>query len=248
MSGYVGSGIVRIREGRITAFCAFAASGDIGGMGAILRIDRSVIESEALERAAENEQLESINFLISERVDLKAHGGASLVIAAASGKLDAIKLLTDKGVDSRNVEALISSSEAGHLSIVRFFLESGIDADREGERERFSLKEAAAYDQVAVMKLLIEYGANVDKQNASGTTALMDSAYYNSQGAAALLIESHANVRMKDNQKRNALDLAMMSDSTEVRDLIERKLGRNPLLAAKRGVEKASSRVKEAIR
>lgn len=90
----------------------------------------------ALWTSAYDNKKEVVQFLIDAGIDLKAHGGTALQIAAFRGQLDIVKILLDAGSDI-NYQCFeghpdlsytpLHKAAYGQLSVVQYLLEAGAD-------------------------------------------------------------------------------------------------------------------------
>ena len=141
--------------------------------------------------AAHNGNLNSVRILLRYGADIAARGTltiddeviegcAPLWAAAASGRLDVVKLLIERNadVDSRTLTGstpLRVAAHEGHLDIVRCLVESGADVNARNDYESTPLMAACYYGHVSVVTYLIDKGAFMDLQyQDSGNTALHD--------------------------------------------------------------------------
>src|SRR6266702_2107944 len=93
-----------------------------------------------------------------------------LYMASASGKLEILQLLVERGADvhSRNKDdwtPLKMASDQGHLDVVRFLIDSGADVNSYDSQGWTPLHSASWKGHVDVVELLIQHGADARKQN-----------------------------------------------------------------------------------
>ena len=141
--------------------------------------------------AAHNGNLNSVRILLRYGADIAARGTltidaeviegcAPLWAAAASGRLDVVKLLIERNadVDSRTLTGstpLRVAAHEGHLDVVRCLVESRADVNARNDYESTPLMAACYYGHVSVVTYLIDKGAFMDLQyQESGNTALHD--------------------------------------------------------------------------
>ena len=141
--------------------------------------------------AAHNGNLNSVRILLRYGADIAARGTltiddeviegcAPLWAAAASGRLDVVKLLIERNadVDSRTLTGstpLRVAAHEGHLDVVRCLVESGADVNARNDYESTPLMAACYYGHVSVVTYLFDKGAFMDLQyQDSGNTALHD--------------------------------------------------------------------------
>ena len=138
--------------------------------------------------AAHNGNLNSVRSLLRYGADIEARGTltiddeviegcAPLWAAAASGRLDVVKLLIERNadVDSRTLTGstpLRVAAHEGHLDVVRCLVESGADVNARTITENTPLTAACSHGHLNVVIYLIDKGAFMDLQNKDGSTAL----------------------------------------------------------------------------
>src|SRR6266702_3974161 len=88
-----------------------------------------------------------------------------LYMASASGKLEILQLLVERGADvhSRNKDdwtPLKTASHQGHLDVVRFLIDSSADVNSRDNQGRTPLHAAASKGHLDVLKLLLARGAD----------------------------------------------------------------------------------------
>ena len=141
--------------------------------------------------AAHNGNLNSVRILLRYGADIAARGTltidaeviegcAPLWAAAASGRLDVVKLLIERNadVDSRTLTGstpLRVAAHEGHLDVVRCLVESGADVNARNDCESTPLMAACYFGHLSVVTYLIDKGAFMDLQyKDAGNTALHD--------------------------------------------------------------------------
>jgi len=91
--------------------------------------------------------------------------GSPLSAAAYKGRLDAVRLLLDRGADPNLVSdagPLINAAEAGHVDIVSLLLDRGATIDRIVPGNQNALIRASGKGRLEVVKLLVARGADVN--------------------------------------------------------------------------------------
>lgn len=122
-------------------------------------------------------------------------GWSALHLAAFYGKLDAAKLLLNKGADAKlrstnamNNMAIHAASAAGHTPIV---------------------------------KLLIDVGTPANAQQAGGWTAIHAAAQNGYLEMAKMLIENRANPSVRADNQQRPIDLALLKGRQDMVELLE---------------------------
>jgi len=106
-----------------------------------------------------------------------------LIGAADLGRLDAVRLLLDRGADPNlsvalDGNALIAAARSGHADVVALLLDRGARIDDIVPLDETALIQASANGRLDVVKLLLDRGANVNlgaysgNQNREGRTPL----------------------------------------------------------------------------
>ena len=171
----------------------------------------------------------------------EAFGATALVIAAATGRADAVKALLEAGADvdaktSDGTTALIvaaygmfktppetpkAAARGGHADTVKALLEAGADVDAKTSNGTTAL--IAAADFADAVKMLLEAGADVDaKDEPLGETALMWAVGLGDADAFKALLEAGAEVNATTSEGNTALLLAAEEGSAEmVKALLE---------------------------
>jgi ankyrin repeat protein len=141
----------------------------------------------------------------------------TLVLAAAAGNLNIVKLLLDRGaaVDATDLNgntALMMASSTGNLQCVKLLLHKGANPNAQTTQKwggMTPLMFAAHRGNAQVVLELINRGANVNLGDNDGFTPLMRAASESQVEVAKTLLSHGANVNARDN-----------------------RLGRTPLMAA----------------
>ena len=126
---------------------------------------------------------------------VSSDGWTALHLAAYFGRLDAVRLLLNKGasVKARSTNAM----------------------------ENMPLHAAAAGRHAGVIKLLLEFGAPADAQQSGGWVALHAAAQNGDLESAKALIEGGANVSVRADNQQKPLDLAMLKAQHAMVEFLE---------------------------
>lgn len=130
-------------------------------------------------------------------------GGAPLVNAVYFGHTETVQLLLENlaqpktaqtkslALDVRDGEELLMlAAGLGHVDIVRLMIESGINANGRGLKQRTPLMAAAAFDRPEVVKALLAKGADPAARDEDGNTALAVARDKGNDKVVALLAET----------------------------------------------------------
>ena len=157
-------------------------------------------EDAPLAKAADNEDLASVEVLLKYRADIEVR----------EDHLRDVWFIIIR-------TALFSAAVYGGIHILRCLIENGADVNGVSEDDKSTpLMNAAGNSQRDVVTFLIEHGANVDLQDEDGFTALhyacFDSAYIDVGEMLGCLIENGADVNARTNEDCTPLMIACDND------------------------------------
>jgi len=169
--------------------------------------------STTLQIAAANGDVAAIEELLAKGEDIEGWDSdkyTPLYLAARWGKLDAVKLLVERGanIDSRSTELsstpLQIAARHGEAEIVRYLLEKGADVNarnRLGDTALSKLTRFGWQEPAAMAAILIDAGADPNARNNDGATALIYGAAANEVSFLRLLVDRGAAVDSPENHK-----------------------------------------------
>jgi ankyrin repeat protein len=165
-------------------------------------------------------------------------GARPLYYAALCGFLELVDHLTLKYPQYASARgglcgtALHSASFQGHLQVVRYLLQHGVDVNDLNSGNDTPLLLASVHGHLDVIQCLLQHRADVDLRDQFQHTALMCAAYYGHVDAVCFLLEHHAEVNSQDHEGLTPLHHAIQAmASTTDRSQIVRLLlkhGANP--------------------
>ena len=159
--------------------------------------------SERFYQSVRNDDLPTVRVLVKDNgANVKdARGQTPLMIAAAFGSLEAMKLLIASGADAKaESDAGVTALHwcTGDVAKVRLLLDQGADVNKASRLGRTPLLVAAeTYGTLETVRLLLQKGADVNVVDSAGITPLIAAAYVDNTAVAKLLIEKSANLDAK---------------------------------------------------
>jgi ankyrin repeat protein len=108
--------------------------------------------------------------------------------------------------------ALHSASFEGHLQVVRYLLQHGVDVNVRNSANCTALLLASWYGHFGVVQCLLDHGADLDLQDKFDNTPLMLAVFYGRVDAIRLLLEHNADVNLQDDKGRTALHDVIRSE------------------------------------
>ena len=112
------------------------------------------------------------------------------------------------------------SAYRGDESVMRTFLEHGIDINIRGASQKTALMDAT-WGHYSCVQILLERGANLDLKDKSGETALMKAAKYDFPDNVGKLLAGGADAELKDNEGVTAECRAKLRKNHDVTKMFE---------------------------
>ena len=169
----------------------------------------------------------AISFRYPQAIKALVESGATvdnIVHAAAVGNLEMVKdlfmtdlppytnsfgMTTESQPELREL-ALSAACMAGHLEIVQFLVEAGVDIEAKASIEDGSaLNEASISNQIDIVRYLLEKGADVASQDHQGFTALHWAAWHCYMDLCRLLLEHNAPLEILNTYGGTVIDTAV---------------------------------------
>ena len=162
-------------------------------------------------------------------------GYTALISAALNNRVDAIKLLLDRGAqleakDNSGLTALGLAAIKNHVDAIELLLDRGAELEAKGDNGATALGLAAYNNHLFAIKVLLDRGAQLEAKDKKGFTALGLAASNNHVFAIKLLLDKGAQLEAKNNSGVTALGRAASNNHV---DAIELLLDRGADLEAK---------------
>ncbi|KAH8800549.1 ankyrin repeat-containing domain protein, partial [Flagelloscypha sp. PMI_526] len=114
----------------------------------------------AVQAAARGGHLDVVRFLVGKGADVTKEGGlygSELQVATEDRHLGMVNFLTQNGAEGNNIEAnSLAPAWSGRLDVVKFLVETGVDANKEGEDFEAGLLGAAGNGHLDVVEFLLK--------------------------------------------------------------------------------------------
>ncbi|XP_058521263.1 ankyrin repeat and death domain-containing protein 1A [Ochotona princeps] len=182
----------------------------------------------AFHRAAENGQLETLDFLVGSGCDQGVkdkEGNTALHLAAGRGHLVVLQRLVSLGLDleERNAEgltALHAAAEGAHADCVQLLLDAGSDANALTQKKLSCLHYAALRGCEDVARALIRAGGCTQVADHQGTSPMHLAVRHNCPALVQLLIDAHSDLDATDHRQQTPLHLAAEHACQEAAELL----------------------------
>ena len=115
------------------------------------------------------------------------------------------------------------SSLYGDISSIQKLLENGVDINEKDFLNRTPLMYAAEDENLETIKFLIEKGANINEIDIKNETALIIALKNDNLETAKILIEYNADTSIKNEDCKNAYDIAKERQLEEIVKIIENR-------------------------
>lgn len=129
------------------------------------------------------------------------HGHTPLHLAAQDGCF---------GVDDNGRTMFNRTADEGHLEIVRFLVQQGVELDAPSKAGRTALHGATCYGRTQIIKFLIEAGANKEAIDEHGNTPLHLAASFGLEKVVEILLDAGVNINNVNIHNDTALHLALI--------------------------------------
>ena len=155
-------------------------------------------------------------------VPVSEPGARPLYYAALCGFYELVEHLTSKSPQSASARGglcgtpLHSASFKGHLTVVRYLLRHGVDANVRDSGKDTSLLLASWRGHRDVVQCLLEHGADVDLQDGFGNTPLMLAASHSHVDVVRMLLEHNADANLPDSRQSTPLIWAARQGNVDV--------------------------------
>lgn len=137
-----------------------------------------------------------------------------IIELSRQGNTEALRAFLGKGNSSTITRAhetcFLIAAQAGHHSLLKFLLESGVNVNVQDENGKTALLEAAMNRDVASAELLLSHNASIDQKDNFGDTALIIAAERAYLPIVELLVSKGADINVMGSQGRTPLMAAIV--------------------------------------
>jgi ankyrin repeat protein len=192
----------------------------------VLRFDNDL----KLAHAASKNDAQAALAAIKRGADVNSDNGGitPLLMAINNGSVEVAEILLKNGAKLNVIDGegwtpltYAATQEYGER-IAELLLKHGADINmKDGSRYR-PIDVAATMGNVRIVEVLIKNGADLGENDALGITPLILAASKGNLPVAARLVESGADVNYTCDQGTRALDIAIIGNKPEIRDLLLR--------------------------
>lgn len=148
----------------------------------------------------------------------------ALFLAVENNHELVVELLMENGMDPTisfgNNTALHYAVWLGHTSLLKLFLEKGVDVETTDENGETPVHWAASRGQVGALKLLLDHGANFQKAAVGGVLPLHRAAANGRESAIKMLIEHGADIDARGGMLATPLLMAVYHEYDSVCQLL----------------------------
>jgi hypothetical protein len=109
---------------------------------------------------------------------------------------------------SRSDESCLRATQLGLVGILDALVQTGVDMENQGNREKGLLHEACKSGNISVARVLLERSFDPNERNAKNETALMVAARHGEDAIVRLLLEHKADIEAEDQDGDSALHTA----------------------------------------
>lgn len=140
--------------------------------------------------------------LVDIDIELK-NGLPILPIACSQGRLEIVKCLMEHHKKSAQIDDLEAAmmcayaSQEGHLDIVRYLHEQGMDINSKDTHGRSALHYASLGGSGGVVEYLLDHGGDVNVRGPEGETPLAIAAFFGQMNVADILLQRGADIDSK---------------------------------------------------
>ena len=158
-------------------------------------------------------------------IDCEQSGVPILCAVIKRGDYNMAKLLLDRGAelearDSRNRTALHYAMGSGIITLVALLLEMGAALESRDDFGRTSLYDAVVGGHEDIVRLLLNRGANPKVIDSRKETLLTWAAYHEDLNIMTLLLESEAELYGENENRKDALCIAVARSNLELAKLL----------------------------
>jgi hypothetical protein len=166
-------------------------------------------------------------------------------IAAAQALLARGLPLNITTIDGSGATALLIAAAGGHTDVMKLLIDAGADVSWQDKHGDSPLMAAVRIGALDAVKLLLTRGARLDQQDSGGRTALMWAARTGRVDVARVLLDASARIDTVDNANQTALTIGIAKGHTDAVALLRSRGADAPSLprpsppSARAAVEKS---------
>ncbi|WP_300367482.1 ankyrin repeat domain-containing protein [Brachyspira sp.] len=128
-----------------------------------------------------------------------------------------------KNIKIENSDSIHIACLYGDLSKIKRLIASGVNINSKDFSNKTPLMYAAEDGAIETIEYLIKNGANINEIDVRGDSALIIAVKNNNIKASQILIENGANLEIKNEDYKDALNIAKDMEYKEIIDFIENK-------------------------
>ena len=180
-----------------------------------------------------------LHVLLDRRIGPYPNLDSSLVFASLSGHLNVARLLLRYGAaiesmliskSNETISALQGACVGGHLAVVEYLLDNGVDMHGRNTTSVPPIHFAAEYNHPDIINLLLQKGVNLNARDSFGRTACHVAVMSSSMEATRRLIDAGCDLELRDNHGDTVL---LAFDSYTDPDIVDLLLNRGANARAK---------------
>jgi ankyrin repeat protein len=201
-----------------------------------LAVDKGLLDGltdvEVLNKAMYVGSLKYVKNVIEKGININStlqYERSILMTACSKGYTDIVEYLIEKGANinkktkAGNTALIYSIGENG-LEIVKLLVEHGAKINDQDSEGNCALNYAAERGLLDIIKYLVEHGANTNlRDTIKGYTSLLQAVWEGHFEIVKYLVEHGADVTIKNENGKNAYDIAVIKNFGKIADYLKEK-------------------------